>query len=228
MTSVRHVWSISTHAVRQDDAFRVGCRAGCISNRRVVVIFDRQGGVEERYQRMGRQVFFSHTYHFGKRDLFFAVFRLIVHHDHLLDKGQAVHDGAYLLQLVAGDEDIFHIRMHEAEQQVVGFFQLDRERDVGRTGVEHRQFADDPGIPAFGEERHVVAFLYAERNKTGAGGVDLLPDCPVAGGNVLVSGLFPQERHILVYPYRVLKKVNDCLSHICNSVSCYILTMYFL
>ena len=84
-------------AVRQDDAFRVGCRAGCISNRRVVVIFDRQGGVEERYQRMGRQVFFSHTYHFGKRDLFFAVFRLIVHHDHLLDKGQAVHDGAYLL-----------------------------------------------------------------------------------------------------------------------------------
>ena len=135
--------------VRQDNPFRVGCRTGCISDGGIIVIRQRLSDCQEFFQRMCLKVFFSHSDHFGKRHFFLLIFWLVVKNNHLPDKRQLIHDRPYLLQLVARYHDVFHVGMHQAEQEIVGLFQLNGKGHIGGSGIEHGQLADDPGVAAF-------------------------------------------------------------------------------
>ena len=104
--------------------------------------------------------------------------------------------------------------MHKTEQQVVRFFELDGKRDVGRAGIEHGQFADDPSITAFRKERHIVALLHSESYQSGTGSVDLLLNFFISGRFEGIPGFFPQEGIVGILFYRIFEKVYNCLLHI--------------
>ena len=95
----------------------------------------------------------------------------------------------------------------KTEQQVVRFFELDGKRDVGRAGIEHGQFADDPSITAFRKERHIVALLHSESYQSGTGSVDLLLNFFISGRFEGIPGFFPQEGIVGILFYRIFEKV---------------------
>ena len=81
--------------------------------------------------------------------------------------------------------------MRQAKQQVVGLFQFNGEGHVGGSGIEHGQFAYDPGVAAFTEQGHIVTFIYSQGNQSGSQGVYLIPDLCVGGRLKFVLCLFP-------------------------------------
>ena len=175
----------------EDNAFRVGGCSGGVSDCGIIIVGKRLSDCQKLFQRMRTEVFLPHFYYFREGNFFFLIFFLVVEDDDLPEQRQFIDDRTYFLQLVAGYHNIFYIGMCQTEQQVVCLFQFDREGDVGGSGVEHRQFADDPGVAAFAEQGHVVAFHYSQGNQSGAQRVNLFPYLCVGGRLKFVCCLFP-------------------------------------
>ena len=81
----------------------------------------------------------------------------------------------------------------EAEQQVIALFELDAQRHIDSSGIEHGQFTDDPHVAAFAEKCHGVAFLNAQCLQSGSEAIDLILYLSISGRFKLFAGLLQQE-----------------------------------
>ena len=134
-------------AVGQKNTLRVGCGAGSVADRGVVirlygfVAFLELGLVAE-------QVAVAEGLYPFHRDLLGVCRRDIVQHDDLLHAVQLGDYPADLRELLAGNDHEPGLGMLDPESQVVAFLKLDGERDAHAAGVEDSQLGKDPHVPS--------------------------------------------------------------------------------
>ena len=157
--SLFHICRVVT--VGQHHTFGVSRCSTRISDGSIVIILNRTSNTEEQFQRMNRQELLSHVHHLRKGHLLILVLLLCVKDNHFLHHSQLIFDGTYLLQLGTTDHDVLHISMFQTEKQVITFLQLDTERHIDGSGIEHSQFTNNPQITSLAEQGHGITFFHA-------------------------------------------------------------------
>ena len=135
-------------AMGEQDSLRIGCRAGGIADIGIIVRSHTPVPGHERIivrfqEGIAARLDFFHG------DLLRTVFRQLVKNDHLFHLVQLRQDRANLGKLLGRNHHETGVRMTNAEEQVVAFFQFDGERNIHASGVQDSQFPDNPKIPSF-------------------------------------------------------------------------------
>ena len=199
-------------AVGQQDALRIGRRAGRIGDVGVVVRTDRTVTGLEQIPVVPEEPV-SHLLDLRHPDLLlfqgFEIKCRIVEDNDLLDSRAFRQDGTDLRQVVAGHQDPFGLRMVDPEYQVLPFPEVHGKRNIGRTGVHGTQFSQDPHRPAFGKQGDFVTFFQAEGHETGADAVSLLPGLFLGDGLPLAADLLAKVDMVGELPGIFFYKIND-------------------
>ena len=178
-------------AVREHDPLRIGCRAGGVGDRGVVVVADRLPDCHELLAVFG-QIVASEPLE-GPEGRFARFEGQVPEDDDVFHPRNLVADAADLRQLVFRDEERLDLGVAQAEEQVVRLLELDRERHADRPGVEESQFGDDPCVAPLGEDRHLVPGADAQRGEPGADLERLLAGFGIGRGLELAVALLEQE-----------------------------------
>ena len=120
----------------EENTFGVRRRAGSVADIGVVI---RSDGLIPGLERRGvfRQQLVAHSDHFVDADLLVLIMVERVKNDDFLHVGAVGYDLADLRQLLLGGHDKPCVRVADAEEQVAGFFQLDRQRHINASGIEN-------------------------------------------------------------------------------------------
>ena len=177
--------------MREQDALRVGRRAGSVTDVRVVVRTDRTVAGFERIAVFGQERI-AHPLDFGHPDFIrfqrIVVEGRVIEHDDLLDGGAVGDDGADLGKLVARYQDPLCLGVTDAEDQVLSFAQVDGKRDIDGAGVERTDLGHDPHGPALGEQGDLVALFQAKGHQARTDAVGFVP-------SLFLGDLFPDTVH---------------------------------
>ena len=194
-------------------AFGVGSGSGCVGDGGQVVVLDALSDGLEGFYADFLQVGLTFRHDVADEAFAILVVFLLVEDDDAAHLGQLANDGAYLAQLCTADDDVAHLAVLHAEEQVVALLELDAEGHCHATGIEEREFADDPHVAAFGEQGNVVAFLHTHLLQCGTKGIDLACRVGVAEGFPFRTFLFEEERVGGKFAAAVLKSVDKGIFH---------------
>ncbi len=198
-------------AVGEHHALGVGRRAGGVGDGGDVAVADRAAYGHEPVAA-GVEVVAAQPLE-GAEGRLARLQRQVAEDDDVLDGRQFGADAADLGELLLGDEQRLHLGVTQAEEQVVGLLELDRQRHADRPGVEEAQLRDDPGVATLGEDRHLVAGPDAERGEAGADLERLVAGLGVGGGLKFAVALFEQEGLGAVFFDGGLEQIDDGLLH---------------
>ena len=194
-------------AMCQAYAFGVGSGAAGVGDGGYIIVLQTESHAAEFLQCVFLQIFASHLHDLVHSYLSFFPGGLLVKHDDALHRGQLLANGSHLLELGSAHDDVLHVTMLHAEEQVVALLQFDAQGDVDGSGIEHGQFAHDPQVPSFGEECHAVSLAYSYLLQSGSQLVHHLLHLLVCGVGPFPAHLFHQESVVGIGACAMLKYV---------------------
>ena len=218
-----HIGRVVT--VRQQDAFRIRRRTGCITDIGIVVWTDGRITVHEILP-VCRQEAFAHLLDIRHPDLpFLQAVHIeggIIKHDDPLHGRALADDGADLGELVGGHEDPLGIGMVDTEQEVFPVTQVDGEGHVGRTGIHRSKLGKDPHGTALGKQCDLIPLLHTQRHQAGADTVSLLAGLLLGDFFPYSVHLFPDIDIVRELTAILLDKVDDGRSVIVHRYLCWV------